>query len=124
QESCQLKRSLLCFGISLLLISFAGTYASGASVDADESLSNHVNEIQDDSIVSGTVTDADGEPIPGVTVTIEGNEVGTVTDLDGKYSLNVPENATLIFSFIGYKTQRIPVGDQSTVDVTFVEEIS
>jgi TonB-dependent starch-binding outer membrane protein SusC len=68
--------------------------------------------------VSGTVTDESGQPLPGVTVSIKGTTQGTVTNTDGNYSLtNIPENATLVFSFVGIKTQEIAVGDQTTINV-------
>src|SRR5690606_31149620 len=77
-----------------------------------------------DVLVSGTVTDISGEPIPGVTVSVPGTTIGTATDLNGKYSLNVPEGSTLVFSFIGFETQRIEVGDQSIIDVTLGEDMT
>ena len=77
-----------------------------------------------DVLVSGTVTDTYGEPLPGVTVSVEGNTTGSVTDLDGKFSISVPEGSTLIFSFIGFETQRIAVGDRSVIDVTLNEDLA
>src|SRR5690606_38818518 len=59
--------------------------------------------------VKGTVVDQNGDPIPGVTVSIPGTSIGTATDLDGGYTLSVPEGSTLVFSFIGYMTQRIGI---------------
>ena len=68
--------------------------------------------------VSGTVTDADdGGPLPGVTILIKGSFVGISTDVNGRYSLEVPANATLQFSFVGMTTQEIPVGDRRVIDV-------
>ncbi|MEX0882842.1 MAG: TonB-dependent receptor [Cyclobacteriaceae bacterium] len=77
-----------------------------------------------DVSVSGTVKDSNGEPIPGVTVSVPGTTIGTVTDLEGKYSITVAEDATLVFSFIGFESQRIAVGDQSIINVTLAEELS
>jgi TonB-linked SusC/RagA family outer membrane protein len=74
--------------------------------------------------VTGTVTDIDGQAIPGVTVSVPRTTIGTATDLDGKYSINVPEGSTLVFSFIGYVSQSIPVGAQSVIDVVLREDIS
>lgn len=69
--------------------------------------------------VSGTVTDDSGQIMPGVTVMIKGTTQGTVTRNDGGYSIaTVPDDAVLIFSFVGMKTQEIPVGNQSTINVT------
>ncbi len=69
--------------------------------------------------VSGTVTSYDdGSPIPGVSILIKGTQTGTVTDLDGKYSLSVPDDkAVLVFSFVGMETQEVTVGSQSKIDV-------
>ena len=74
--------------------------------------------------IRGTVVDESGAPIPGVTVSIPGTSIGTATDLDGKYSISVPEGSELVFSFIGYEAQQIKVGSQSVINVTLVEEIS
>ncbi|MCD6355109.1 MAG: SusC/RagA family TonB-linked outer membrane protein, partial [Prolixibacteraceae bacterium] len=69
--------------------------------------------------ITGMVTDDTGQPLPGVTVLIKGTMQGTVTNVDGKYSItNIPENATLVFSFVGMKTQEIEVGNQSTINVS------
>ena len=69
--------------------------------------------------VTGQVTDAStGESIIGATVVVKGTTRGTVTDLDGHYSIDVPDqNAVLEFSYVGYLTQEIPVGDQVTINV-------
>lgn len=76
-------------------------------------------------IITGTVTSFDGkEPIPGVTVLINGTTIGTATDIDGKYSLEVPESGTiLIFSFIGFVSQEVLIGNQSTINVTLSPDL-
>jgi len=72
--------------------------------------------------VSGTVTDATG-PLPGVNVAVKGTNIGAVTDFDGNYSINnVPENGTLIFSFVGIVTQEVPVNGRTSVNVTLAED--
>jgi TonB-linked SusC/RagA family outer membrane protein len=69
--------------------------------------------------VSGKVTDSDGQPLPGVTVVVKGTTQGTVTNADGNYSLSsIPEDATLVFSFVGMRTQEIVVGNQTSINVT------
>ncbi|MDN3579306.1 TonB-dependent receptor [Mucilaginibacter flavus] len=70
--------------------------------------------------ISGTVSDTKGA-LPGVSVRIKGSDLGTQTDVSGKYTLNVPANATLVFSFIGYNTQEVAVGGRTTVNVTMTE---
>ena len=70
------------------------------------------------SIVTGIVTDENKEVMPGVTVKIDGNNVGTTTNLDGKYSIDVEnDSARLVFSFIGYRNQAIDINGQSKIDI-------
>src|SRR5690606_9090684 len=63
-------------------------------------------------------------PIPGVTVSVQGTSTGTATNIDGKYALTVPEGATLVFSFIGYETRRVEVGERSVIDVVLNEDMA
>ncbi len=73
--------------------------------------------------VKGTILDEKGNPIIAVNVILKGSGTGTVSDLDGKYSIQVPnENAVLEFSFIGYKSKSESVGNRSTIDVTLEED--
>ncbi|WP_159523589.1 TonB-dependent receptor [Sunxiuqinia indica] len=73
--------------------------------------------------VSGNVTDDSGKPLPGVTVVVKGTTTGTITDFDGNYTIDkVPANATLVFSFVGMRTQEIEVGNQSVINITLAEE--
>ena len=72
--------------------------------------------------VSGTVTDANGGGLPGVSVLVKGTSTGTVTDIDGKYSLSVPDDkSVLVFSSVGFKSQEIVVGTQTTINVSLTE---
>lgn len=75
-------------------------------------------------IITGTVTDSKQEPLIGVNVVVKGNtSVGTITDVDGNYSLTVPEGKTvLLFSYIGYISQEVEVGQQGTVNVVLKED--
>lgn len=74
--------------------------------------------------ITGKVTSAeDGSPLPGVNVVIKGTAIGTVTDADGAYRLSVPEDATLVFSFIGLATIEIPVGQRSVVDAQMAQDV-
>lgn len=73
---------------------------------------------QGQKTVSGKVTDESGQPLPGVTVIIKGTSQGTVTNVDGNYSLaNIPENGVLLFSFVGMKTQEVIVENQTSVNI-------
>jgi len=72
--------------------------------------------------LTGRVTDKQGEGMPGVSIAVKGSTSGTITDSDGKYSINISdENTTLVFSFLGFVTQEINVGKQTVVDVTMGE---
>jgi hypothetical protein len=73
--------------------------------------------------VSGRVTDAKGEPLPGVTVLVKGTSNGTSTGADGSFSLSAPENSTLVFSSIGYKNQELAVtGATSTIAIRMSDD--
>ncbi|MCF0069499.1 TonB-dependent receptor [Dyadobacter sp. CY261] len=75
--------------------------------------------------ISGKVTDEKNEPLPGVNVQLKGTTTGSSTDVDGSYSINVGgEDTRLIFSFIGYKSQEVTIGNGSVVDVKLVADIS
>lgn len=76
-----------------------------------------------DILVSGTITDDLGEPLPGVNILVKGTTHGTVTSIDGTYSLNVPEDATLVISFIGFLTEEVPVNSRSVIDISLMPDI-
>lgn len=73
--------------------------------------------------VSGKVTDDEGNPLPGVNILIEGTSKGTLTSVDGTYSLDVPENGVLVFSFIGFLTEVVPVNGRDRINLTLFPEI-
>lgn len=86
-----------------------------------ETGSREVLSLPEDKTVTGRVTDAEThESLPGVNVLVKGTSIGTNTNSDGNFSLNVPENAMLEFSYIGYKTLQLPVGERTVVDVQLV----
>lgn len=101
-------------------------------VDELRNTSYTVMEVIDDQQgirVTGRIT-GNGEGLPGVTILIKGNQVGTVSDIDGNYSITVPSReSVLIFSFVGFTTQEVQVGDQTEIrvdlkdDVTALEEV-
>src|SRR5665647_1032003 len=70
------------------------------------------------NIVTGSVKDDTGQTLPGVSVVVKGTTIGTVTDINGRYSLSVPANATLIFSFVGMNSKEIAVGNQKNVNIS------
>lgn len=71
--------------------------------------------------ISGTVTDRDGEPLPGVNITVKGASTGTSTDFDGEYSLEVEKGKILRFSIVGFEDKTKTVGDEGTIDVVMNE---
>ena len=74
------------------------------------------------SLVSGTITDESGVTLPGVNVIEKGESNGTSTDFDGNYQLSVSSGATLVFSYIGFKAQEIPVSGRNVINVTLEED--
>src|SRR5690554_1865163 len=72
--------------------------------------------------VSGQVLDPTGYPLPGVNIVVGGTATGTITDVDGNYSINVASDAVLIFNFIGYQTQEVVVNGRSLINVVMEED--
>lgn len=75
--------------------------------------------------ISGKVTAEDtGDPLPGVNVVVKGTSTGTVTNIDGNYSLSIPEDAeTLVFSSVGYISQEVPINNQSTINISLSSDV-
>lgn len=115
-----LSRSGLIVG--LCISSLVSSYAIPTEMDVAKVKNESVTITQQAKKVSGVVTDGTGEPIPGANVVEKGTTNGTVTDIDGKYTLNVPNNATLVVSFIGYTTKEIKVGSQAVINASLSEE--
>ena len=78
-------------------------------------------EAQQEKRVTGTVT-SEGEPLPGVSVQLKGASSGTITDIDGKYSIEIPATGTLVFRFVGMRTVEQPVNNRSVINVTLESE--
>jgi TonB-linked SusC/RagA family outer membrane protein len=73
--------------------------------------------------VTGKITDANNQPLPGVSVIVKGTSTGTVSDADGRYVIEVPHTAAVLtFSFIGYVTQEVSVGANTVIDVSLVQD--
>ena len=109
-----------CLSICLL---FLGIGITNANPDTQSTNENQVAQ-QQSIHVSGIVTDAEGLPLIGVSVANSSRSVGTVTDIDGRYSLNLPSGITEIqFSYIGFVTQRVRIGNRSVINVTLEEDV-
>ena len=77
-------------------------------------------------VITGTITSAvEGEgPIPGVTVQVKGTTIGASTDASGRYSINVPANATtLVFSYIGMKSQEVAIGNRTAINAVLESDL-
>ena len=83
----------------------------------------YLNTSSQQKVVTGNVM-SEGMPLPGASITIKGEKLGAVTDFDGNYKIEVSNNTTLIFSYIGYKSKEIEVGIQATIDVILLPDVS
>ncbi len=72
--------------------------------------------------VTGKVTESDGQGIPGVSILVKGTLVGTITDLDGNYTIETEPQSTLVFSFVGFSTVEMPVANQAVINVRLREQ--
>lgn len=77
---------------------------------------------QNQITIKGTVTDSGNETVPGASVLVKGTMQGTITDANGKYTLQASPDAVLVFSFIGYQTREIPVNNQTTINVQLQQQ--
>lgn len=78
-----------------------------------------------DITVSGLVLDEEGTPIPGVSILVKGTTIGAATDLEGKFTMDVPSSqSVLVISFLGYKSQEIAVGNQTNITINLAENLS
>jgi TonB-linked SusC/RagA family outer membrane protein len=110
-RTCYIPIKIPLLGLLILL----SVYIS--PVFAGEVFQNKVN-------VTGNVQDEKGEALPGVNVTVKGTSIGTTTDVNGNYSLNLSEKQdVLVFSFIGYATQEVAVNDRAVLNVTLEEDV-
>ncbi|MDE2826158.1 MAG: TonB-dependent receptor [Bacteroidota bacterium] len=81
--------------------------------------------LQQDVTITGTVTDAEGDPLAGATIRVPDTFIGTATDVDGNYELTVPDDATiLVFSFVGFVTQDVAIEGRTVIDVMMEEDMA
>ena len=89
---------------------------------SDETLKKEILEQQQQNRITGTVTDKNGAPVPGANVIVTGTAQGTITDIAGKYSIEVPQEATsLTFTFVGMEPKEVAIGTLTQIDVTMAE---
>ena len=114
-------------GSTIALLSLSAFTAFAPCANAEESYfeertwENPI--VQQSKVVKGVVVDKSGEPVIGANVVVKGTTNGSITDLDGNFSISdVPANAVLEISYIGYKTQTVEVKGQSSIQVTLLED--
>jgi len=100
---------------------------SGKSLNfhiADPTLSDNF-VVEQQGRVTGTVTDENGNPMPGVNIQVEGTTIGSITDVSGRYTINTAaQDVVLVFSFIGYNTEKVNTAGRATVDVKMTSAVS
>jgi len=120
------------FALSWSLLVFNPTYLLAASKGGDSKEKPNINNSllsnnhayrydpkgDYDLEITGMILDENGDPMPGATITLANSTQGTVSDIDGKFELDVPEGATIVVSFIGYTTKRIDVGNQTQFNIS------
>lgn len=121
----KLKVYCLVIGICTPLFSSYAVESEypGQRADFNSSFSRDVVIIQNNIITGTVVSSIDNSPVPGVNVFIKDTNVGTITDVDGAYSIEAPQGSTLVFSFVGFSTVEITVGAQSVIDVQMTEDV-
>ncbi|HSM46579.1 MAG TPA: SusC/RagA family TonB-linked outer membrane protein, partial [Draconibacterium sp.] len=110
--------------VLISLIAITGVLANANQpVSGENSNKNGTISSQQRKQISGTVTGPDEQPIPGVSVVVKGTTTGITTGMSGEFTLDIPADAqTLVFSFVGMKTQEIPIAGQTVFNVTMQEE--
>jgi TonB-linked SusC/RagA family outer membrane protein len=111
--------SLVCRGVLIMAVIAFGLCLFSPNI----SFAND-NALQDKKLIKGTVTDQKtSNSLPGLTVVVKGTSVGTVTDIDGKFSIMASEKDVLEFSFIGYSKKEVVVGNQTTINISMSEDV-
>jgi TonB-linked SusC/RagA family outer membrane protein len=111
------------FRIKLLsLLIFVGQVSASASTYPLQTNLQSETEVQQKKEISGTVKSSNGQSIPGATILIKGTTLGTIADTNGRFTLTIPQDAQiLVFSFVGMKTQEVPIGKQTTFNLVLRE---
>lgn len=126
------KKGLIATKIIVLVILVSSFYlnASGVPSDdkkgrsGDDQLLTNSEIMQAQRKVTGTVTDEKGSPLTGVTVSVKGTATGSLTDINGKYEVNISgPSDILVFSFVGMKPQEVIAGNNPVINITLVEEL-
>ncbi|TEW69534.1 SusC/RagA family TonB-linked outer membrane protein [Mucilaginibacter phyllosphaerae] len=100
-----------------LVLSLAVGIQSVAAAYPHNNVSINKNKLTNQAVITGKVVDETGAPLPGVSVSIKGTNTGTVTSPNGTFTVNAPDNAVLVFSFIGYERQEVAVAGKTSITV-------
>lgn len=92
-------------------------------IKKEKEMSTSLPVSQPRRMISGTVLDTKGEPVIGANVLIKDSSIGTITDIEGKFTLDVPENAVLLVSYIGYEPQEIKTGSKTLLEIRLHEDM-
>ena len=104
------------------LMALAVVFSMGVNVQANELLAEANSSLQQGKRITGVVSDDTGEPIIGASVTVKGTTTGTATDIDGGFTLQVPENAVLLVSYIGFSSLEVSVSGKTSFDIKLSED--
>lgn len=122
-----MKKTLpICLHIFLLVILVITAFNSSAASVKTYNLSDTkvMTRIIQDLTVSGKVVDDKNQPLVGVSIKIKGTSIGVSTDNTGRFSINVPDNGILIFSYLGFISQEVTINGRSSLDVKMVEDVN
>jgi TonB-dependent starch-binding outer membrane protein SusC len=126
EDFIDLNKKITCTGENEPVVNLLASIENKTDLDFQVLENNLVvitTEMPNNQKVTGTVTDEKGETIPGVNIQVEGTNIGTTTDINGKFTIELPsENGVLIFTFIGYTDQKISVKGGTSINVTMILE--
>lgn len=120
-KPCKRRRVATYFKVFSLLLCLLGSTAYAADVAGFESM-----PVADapQTVITGTITDTEGVPLPGANVVVKGTTVGTSADFDGNYSIQATAGAVLVFSYTGYNSQEQTVGSETSINVSLEEGVA
>ena len=112
------------FGLLLPLVGHTASMAAAVTVEAGRHAERLI-KMAPQARVTGKITDGEtGDALPAVSIIVKGTTTGTTTDMDGNYAITVDDDATLVFSYIGYETEEVVVGNQSVIDIVLEADMA
>jgi len=113
------------FAVSFLYTHFqSSAYATIPGLNSSHKLETTINKLSIPASISGTVVDQDNTPIPGATVIVVGTNTGTVTDIDGKFTVDASPGQVIRISFIGFESAEVTIGNQTQLNISLIEDTS